>query len=301
MSGDGSLHRARLLIAGVLMLVIVGSALAYGFDYYRMDAKDRVLSEKHRQLRPSGTIGVKLGILAVGLFFCLYAYPIRKRWKWLQRFGKTKHWLDFHILLGISVPLIITLHSSFKFQGLAGVAYWLMIAVMASGFVGRYIYAQIPRSMSETALTLDEIESLSASTHAEIARQSVISSEDLQRSLRIPDATRIEHMSAVGVIAAMIWHDATRPFHTAALRRAAAFSFGDNLKTAFGLFPSSNAEIEEAIRLVRRQSRLVTKMAFLGRANQIFQLWHVVHRPFSYSFAVLACLHVTLVLMMGYF
>ena len=109
-----SWHRTKLLVAASVMLIIVGGTLAYGIDYYRLGASDRVFDQKHEQLRPSGSIGLRLGMFGVALFLCLYAYPVRKRWKWLQRFGKTKHWLDFHILLGISVPVIITLHSSFK-------------------------------------------------------------------------------------------------------------------------------------------------------------------------------------------
>jgi hypothetical protein len=30
-------------------------------------------------------------------------------------------------------------------------------------------------------------------------------------------------------------------------------------------------------------------------------LWHIVHRPFSYSLAVLAVLHVVTALLLGYF
>ena len=240
-------------------------------------------------------------MFGVALFFCLYAYPVRKRWKWLQRFGKTKNWLDFHILLGISVPAVITLHSSLKFHGIAGVAYWLMIAVMLSGFVGRYIYAQIPKSLNETALTLEEIQKLSMSLRRELSAQRVLKECDMERVLQSRDTAEVEQMSMVGALASMIWRDVTRPFQTATLRRAAADSFGAKVRTLAGFWSSGNRELEDAIRLVRRQSRLAAKLAFLGRAHQMFQLWHVVHRPFSYSFAVLACLHVSLVLLMGYF
>jgi hypothetical protein len=296
-----SAHRKRLVVCGVLILAVILTTLVYGLDYYRLSAADRLFSEKHRQLGPSGSIGIKLGLLGVALFVCLYAYPVRKRWKWLQRFGKTKHWLDFHILLGVSVPLVITLHSSFKFQGIAGVAYWLMMAVMLSGFVGRYIYGQIPKSFNETALTLDEIEKLSASLSADLAKQSIFAPAELNRVLRMPDANQVERMSMLGALAAMLWRDATLPFRTSRLRRAATASFGESLRMLFGFSSSGNLELENAIRLVKRQSRVMAKLVFLGRANQMFQLWHVVHRPFSYSFAVLACLHITLVMLMGYF
>ena len=296
-----SLHKIKMTIVALIMGAIVMGTLSYGFDYYRMDAAERVFSEKHDILRPGGALGLKLGMLGVGLFFCLYAYPIRKRWKWLQRFGKTKNWLDFHILMGISVPAIITLHSSLKFQGIAGVAYWLMMAVVASGFVGRYIYAQIPKSLNETALSLGEIEKISANAREDLSQQKIIPRSELEIVLRAPDTALIEQMSMLAALMAMLWGDLRRPFQTARLRRAATKTFAGTVFTLFGLLPSSNSELEGVIRLVRRQSRLVTKVAFLGRANQIFQLWHVVHRPFSYSFAVLAGVHVSLVILMGYF
>src|SRR5258705_9310828 len=37
----------------------------------------------------------------------------------------------------------------------------------------------------------------------------------------------------------------------------------------------------------------------LFRSQKIFQLWHVVHRPFSYAFAILAILHIGIALFMG--
>jgi hypothetical protein len=244
---------------------------------------------------------VKLGLLGATLFCCLYAYPIRKRWKFLQRFGKTKNWLDFHVLFGISAPLIITVHSSFKLQGLAGIAYWLMMAVMASGFIGRYFYAQIPRRLDAAALTLDEVRDLCSSTRSEISRQNIFSEDQLRPVLATSDLERIERLSLLSAIVAMVWMDLCRPFRLAALRRRASTSLMERLKMAGGLLSSSNRELEEAVRLVRRQSWLLAKMSFLGKTNQVFQLWHVVHRPFSYSFAVLAVIHIGLVLLLGYY
>jgi hypothetical protein len=293
-------HRLRLTAAIFGLTAIVAASLRYGADYYILDMGARVLSEKHRILRPSGSLGIKLGMLGAGLFCCLYLYPLRKRWRWLQRFGKTKHWLDFHVLFGISAPVIITIHSSFKLQGLAGVAYWLMIAVMLSGFVGRYFYAQLPRSLNAAVLSLAELTELTAATRRDIERRSMFSDEDLQRVLTAPDADRIQEMSLWGALGLMIWMDLRRPFLVAGLRRQ-SMTVLETVWTFGGFLPSSDADLENAIDLVRRESWLVAKMAFLGRAQEVFQLWHVVHRPFSYSFAVLALIHIALVLAMGYY
>jgi len=40
---------------------------------------------------------------------------------------------------------------------------------------------------------------------------------------------------------------------------------------------------------------------FLSRSQKVFHLWHIVHKPFSYAFAVLALLHIGLQFMLGYF
>jgi hypothetical protein len=296
-----SFHRIRVIAAAAAIGTVLVGTLAYGVDYYQLELKDRVASDKHAQLRPGGSFGVKLGAMGAVLFCCLYAYPIRKRWKFLQRFGKTKNWLDFHILFGISAPLIITVHSSFKLQGLAGVAYWLMMAVMASGFVGRYLYAQIPRRLDAVALTLDEVRDLCASTRSDITRQHVFSQEELQPVLAVSDLEQMARLSLFPAIGAMIWIDICRPFRLAALRRHSTTSMLEKLRMAGGLLPSSNRALEEAVHLVRRQAWLLAKMSFLGRTNQVFQLWHVVHRPFSYSFAILAVIHITLVLLLGYY
>ena len=296
----GSIHRFKLMITAAAFTAVLAGTLAYGLDYYKLDLKERVVSAKHAELRPSGSIGARLGILGAAIFCCLYAYPIRKRWKWLQRFGKTKNWLDFHVLFGMTAPLLITVHSSFKFQGVAGIAYWLMMAVMWSGFIGRYFYAQIPRSLDTAALTLDEIRGMCATTQKDIERQGLFSEEELRRVLRTPDCEQIQQMSLAGALFAMLWIDISWPFRVAALRRCSCDSLIERIRMAGGLFSSSNSELEEALRLVRRESWLIAKMAFLGRTNQVFQLWHVVHRPFSYSFAVLAVIHITLVMLMGY-
>jgi hypothetical protein len=42
---------------------------------------------------------------------------------------------------------MVLLHTSWKFNGLAGATTLLTILIVISGFVGRYIYTQIPRTV----------------------------------------------------------------------------------------------------------------------------------------------------------
>jgi hypothetical protein len=97
----------------------------------------------------------------------------------------------------------------------------------------------------------------------------------------------------------MVLIDCKRPFQVSLLRLHAA-GFGAWLISFFGLRPTRNAKLEHAIQVARRQAALSKRILFLSRTQQVFHLWHVIHWPFSYTFAILALIHVGLVLLMGY-
>ena len=50
-----------------------------------------------------------------------------------------------------------------------------------------------------------------------------------------------------------------------------------------------------------QEAALSKRVLFLSRSQKVFHLWHVVHKPFSYAFAVLALLHIGLQFFLGYF
>jgi hypothetical protein len=97
----------------------------------------------------------------------------------------------------------------------------------------------------------------------------------------------------------MIFLDIRRPFQVSWLRLRAA-GFGAWLVSLFGILQTRNPELEFAIQTARKQAALSKRILFLSRTKQVFNLWHVIHRPFSYSFAILAILHIVVALGMGY-
>jgi hypothetical protein len=64
--------------------------------------------------------------------------------------------------------------------------------------------------------------------------------------------------------------------------------------------PTRNPSLEIAIQAARKQATLAKRVLFLSRTRESFGLWHVVHRPFSYSFALLAIFHIVVAMGMGY-
>ena len=164
-------HRLRLTLGAMAAIIGTAALLVYGLDYYLRGPLDRPYHPRHWTLRPSGQIGFSLGIFGFVLFCFIFLYPLRRRWKWLGNLGNSRHWFDFHILMGLSAPVVIAFHASFKFHGLAGMAYWIMFAVAASGIAGRYILNQIPRSRNTAELSLQESKQLQEALTAKLAAQ----------------------------------------------------------------------------------------------------------------------------------
>ena len=293
-------HRVRLYALYVLAITTNLAIFIYGFDYYKLSAMDRPFSPKHHMLRPSGPIGLYLGFLGVALFVGIFLYPLRKHWSWLGQKGVTRHWLDIHVLMGLTAPFIIAFHSTLKFRGIAGMAFWIMFAVSASGVVGRYLYAQIPRKVTTAELSRKELQELQDNLAQQLAAQKLLPEADLRSLLRMPDANRVNRLPIAIAIIYMMILDVIRMFRVARLRRH-ALTFGQSLQTLAGFLPTRHRELERAIHAAAEEAALSKRILFLSRSQKVFHLWHVVHKPFSYAFAVLALVHIGLQFVLGYF
>jgi hypothetical protein len=294
------LHRWLLLFCGLAAFGLAVVLSFYGRAYYSVGQAQRPFSSMHPYLKPSGMIGLRLGMLGFFLFALVYLYPLRKSWKWLGRQGKTAHWLDYHILMGLVAPILIAFHCSFKTQGFAGIAFWTMVALAISGIIGRYFYAQIPRSLDAAMMSLREMDELQTRLARQLAAQSILPASELERCLRLPNVKRIEAMPAVQAAFLMLKSDLVLPPRIWRLRRRALGKWAV-LSSFGGVLPTINTELEKAVAATRRQAALSKKILFLSKTQRIFHYWHVVHRPFSYSFAVLVLIHVTVAVLLGYF
>lgn len=89
------------------------------------------------------------GIGIVGFVFMLMTeilYSLRKRSRSVK-WGRMSYWLQFHIFTGLVGPYMVLLHTSWKFNGIAGITTLFTVIIVVSGFVGRYIFTRIPRSV----------------------------------------------------------------------------------------------------------------------------------------------------------
>src|SRR5499425_1278352 len=235
-------HRIRLRLLYLVAIVSNLALFIYGFDYYKLSVLERPFSPKHHLLRPSGPIGLYLGFMGVALFVGIFLYPIRKHWPWLGQFGKTRHWLDIHVLMGLTAPFIIAFHSTLKFKGIVGMAFWIMFAVSASGVVGRYLYAQIPRKVTTAELSMKELQELQGSLCEQLASQRLLPEADLRSLLRMPNERRVRRLIIPIALLYMVILDVVRKFGIARLRRHASGQF---FATFFGFLPTTHRELEK--------------------------------------------------------
>ena len=292
-------HRIRMIVGYCLAIALVLGLAVYGANYYTLGAADRPFSPKHVLLKPSGSIGIKLGFLGFVIFFTIFLYPLRKRWSWLGKLGQTKHWLDIHVLLGLTAPFVIAFHSAFKFRGFAGIAFWIMVAVSASGIVGRYLYSQVPRRVNAAELSIKELQEMQAKLAQELEAQRLLPQQDLRSLLRLPSQEAANKMFILIALPYMMVLDAVRVFRIAALRRH-ALGFAEKVTTLGGFLKTGHRDLERAIAMAREEATTAKRMLFLSRSQQVFHLWHVVHKPFSYTFAILALIHIGVVLSLGF-
>ena len=273
-------------------LYVVGFALSLfvawsGRDYYTLPLIERPRADMHSELKPGGPWGHTLGYVGSFMLVTLLLYSVRKRRKFGLRHGKLSRWLDLHIWLGIMGPVFITLHSSLKFGGIVSVSYFSMIAVMLSGFVGRYIYIQIPRDEAGTALPLQEIETRIADLSAELVARHRIP-EDAVRTIqgRVWKPRARTGMAALGET---LFADLLRPVRVWRLRRFVA-------RTVPGL-PAP--VVKDVVRLAERRGQLSRRRDLLRTTNSMLHWWHVIHKPFAYVMLIIMFVHIGVVVAMG--
>jgi len=97
-----------------------------------------------------GVVGFTMMLLTETL------YSLRKRAMHRPR-GSMRSWLRVHIVMGIVGPYLVLLHTAWTFQGLAGILTLLMLLVVGSGFIGRYIYTAVPRTADGVVIEAQEL------------------------------------------------------------------------------------------------------------------------------------------------
>ena len=226
----------------------------------------------------SELLGHSLGI--VGFLMMLMTetlYSLRKR-STRARWGRMSTWLQFHIFTGLVGPFLVFLHTSWKFNGLAGVVTLMMGLVVFSGFLGRYIYTAVPRTADGVEVEVSELEHQIVLTESELQRQLAESDEEtkiLVTRLDVePGVSGNRWLLVLGRVLVdwgyrlRWWRERSR------------------------LLAQTRTQAKELNRLVRRRRRLRRQVQSLALARRMLAVWRTVHIPIGVALFVSAFVHI---------
>lgn len=257
----------------VIVLLTTVYMIYTGYTYYNLPIEERFYHPRHNWFKPSGIYGQGLGILGTFLIvFGVLIYIARKRYGFLAKQIRLKYMLEFHIFLCTLGPILILFHTSFKFGGIVSIAFWSMVAVVLSGFIGRFIYIQIPRTIEGRALSLNELKDMK-----------------INLSKVLTDKYKLEKDISDTIIG---YTD---------------FNQGNTLKTekrkAEKLLSETSLpkkERKSILKIIKNEISLSRKIERLETMQRLFKYWHVVHLPFAIIMLIILCIHIGVTVAFGY-
>ncbi|MBK8976801.1 MAG: NAD(P)-binding domain-containing protein [Planctomycetes bacterium] len=270
---------ASLALAGGVLLV----SLLHG-DYYALDATARDRHPDHALLRPTGTLGLPCGLLAVGLMLCNLTYLLRRARTIGRRLpGSLRAWMNAHVVTGLTSFLAAALHAGFApADTVGGHAFLAFAVVVVTGTIGRYLYAFVPRAANGAVLGIEEIASRIDGLTSEWKR----TDDDFAAHVRarfealVDDDRRTWGRGFV----TRLW---------SAMRRRIAFSRALRRLHRAGLaegIPAS--QVRAMLDLARRAHDLQLAAVHYEELGAILSTWRFLHRWLALLLVLLTVLHV---------
>ena len=269
---------ARTVLSAVLVCVVVTWAAYHAAvgKYYT----------------PRSNFGFYVGVVGTLMMVALLAYPLRKRVRWMQRWGALKHWFRIHMILGILGPTLVLFHSTFHIRSTnAAVALFSMLFVVASGIIGRFVYTRIHYGLYGRRATLDKLQEEFLS-HADAAKSRFHFAPQVEQWVQTFEHAALERMhpfpmnflSFIGV---------------GIRRRWVAFRCTRRLRYMRDTDPNPavRSNVEKALSLLSPYLQEVQQVAQFSAYERLFSLWHVLHVPLIYLLAASTIFHVIAVYM----
>jgi hypothetical protein len=226
--------------------------------------------------------GHSIGIMGFVLMLMTeILYTLRKRSR-SARWGRMSSWLQFHIFTGLVGPYMVLLHTSWKLNGLAGFLTLLTIVIVISGFIGRYIYTSVPRTVDGAEIEADELQ-----------RQI----QDAEANLR----TWIESQPEIadrlaGLLAVPAGNTAIGPgllFERSFLDWKYRWQWR---KAKQELPETTRFQVSRLEQLQIQKRGLNRQLDSLMMARRLLALWHTIHIPIGIAVFTTAFIHVAAVL-----
>lgn len=277
--------------ATLALLAIPLAITALGWSYYAAPVGVRLRHSLHALLKPSGPVGLGLGIAAFTFFVFLWLYPLRKKVRALAWTGAVGNWMRVHIVAGLTIPVLGAVHAGWRFDGLIGLGYLSMFVVSLSGIVGRYLYVHIPRSRNGLELSMEDVSNERRALITQIAAATGIVPAEVDRRLAV-DPRPYEGLDPLRTLLRMFQDDLRRHRTVRELKAELA-------RPRAGRAPLAGRELADTMRLARRELALAQQVRMLEATRRVFGYWHVAHRPFAVTALLAVLIHVVVAMTIG--
>jgi len=230
---------------------------------------------------PSKGIWIDLGWAGSFMMMFMMLYSVRKRVSFLSNFGSLRYWLWGHMFLGIMGPVLVTFHTTFKFGGIIATSFWCMIVTMIFGILGRYIYVQIPRSLSGTEMQVGDIDMELQSLDNEL--DSHLGHKRTTSLMALIDGGQedMEKLSPLKALILMITMDIKNRIRMRTIRK--------KLKSGFGLEKNVRRNV---LSRIRERNLLLRKKRLLATSHKLLHYWHVLHIPLAIVMFIIMFIHI---------
>jgi len=231
-------------------------------------------------------VGYGLGGVCTAMILWLMWFGIRKR-RYASRGAPLKTWLSGHVYLGLSLLLLVPLHSAFQFGwNVHTLAYALMSAVIVSGIAGVLFYASVPDPMTRNrpGQKLDGLLEDIADTDAECGAAASGLPDVFARAVSVAiDETQIGGGLLAQFNRQPIGCGTTRALDT--IRDVKT----DDLDSAH------QSQVQRLLELLSHKQALLARVRRDMRYKALLDLWLLVHVPLSFATLAVVGIHIFVV------
>jgi Fe-S-cluster-containing hydrogenase component 2 len=274
---------AFLIALGEALLRVYAPAQSYLFHQvsHLSDYEDAPIEQILERVvfRPGDQLSTYCGLIGTGLMIIAAIYPIFRRVKLFRWMASNTMWFDFHLMAGTVGPMFIALHSVLQLDSWVSSAFWSMVIVVASGFLGRYLYTQVPELAS--GVELEELD------HERFFQQYrprlTVPMAEIDRELAVQRAKAQRIGQSPSMLRALWWlifQDIGRWPRTLA-RRGRLAQLGVDRKTR-----------KELAKRAGRMIVIARRQVVAPKAQLLLHSWKKVHVPFTVLLTVLATAHI---------
>lgn len=245
-------------------------------------------------LSPESGLGYALGIVGSTLMLLLLIYPLRKRIRFISRFGSIKFWFKTHMLFGVLGPVLILFHSNFRTGSLnSTVAMMCMLTVALSGLIGRFLYANIHHGLYGSHIEMKELKEATGNVEKSLSNE-LGEDEFLQKLYRYENAfTRSKNL----IVSIIMFLGAQ--FKTRILYQRELAELDDrlleNVKNGTWSQQEYDLHIKVIHELLASFFKSIRRTSGFLVSEKLFSLWHFMHLPIFFLMLVSAIVHVFVV------